>query len=133
MKASVGLHYYRYRVSRQAWPGLKDMLTVLLQLYQNRVAGLILPVFSLQYHDQTDFVLSGEQPVLAPEEVFQIDMIITRNVIIRIFEEPAVTHKVTCSISQISRHLAVPGHTTFHRHLRQPVINRGIEMLKLII
>jgi hypothetical protein len=90
----------------------KDMPTVLLQLYQTRVAGLILPV-SLQYHDQTDFVLSGEQPVLAPEEVFQIDMIITRNVIIRIFEEPAVTHKVTCSISQISRHLAVPGHTTF--------------------
>ncbi|MGE9380049.1 hypothetical protein ACQP7F_26830, partial [Escherichia coli] len=45
----------------------KDMLTVLLQLYQTRVAGLILPVFSLQYHDQTDFVLSGEQPVLAPE------------------------------------------------------------------
>lgn len=43
------------------------MLTVLLQLYQTRVAGLILPVFSLQYHDQTDFVLSGEQPVLAPE------------------------------------------------------------------
>lgn len=35
------------------------MLTVLLQLYQTRVSGLILQVFSLQYHDQTDFVLSG--------------------------------------------------------------------------
>ncbi|MFR4186922.1 MAG: hypothetical protein ACLT24_22810, partial [Klebsiella sp.] len=23
VKSSVGLHYYRYRVSRQAWPGLK--------------------------------------------------------------------------------------------------------------
>ncbi len=89
--------------------------------------------FSLQYHDQTDFVLSGEQPVLAPEEVFQIDMIITRNVIIRIFEEPAVTHKVTCSISQISRHWRYPVIQLSHRHLRQPVINRGIEMLKLII
>jgi hypothetical protein len=42
-EASVGLHYYRYRVSRRA--RFKDMLTVLLQLYQTRVAGLILPVF----------------------------------------------------------------------------------------
>ena len=49
------------------------MLTVLLQLYQTRVAGLILPVFSLQYHDQTDFVLSGEQPVLAPEGGVPVD------------------------------------------------------------
>ncbi len=30
VKASVGLHYYRYRVSRQAWPGLKRYADSLL-------------------------------------------------------------------------------------------------------
>jgi hypothetical protein len=86
VKPSVGLHYYRYRVSRQAWPGLKDMLTVLLQLYQTRVAGLILPVFLCSITIKLIFVLS-EQPVLARREVFQIDGY-NPSVIIRFSEEP---------------------------------------------
>lgn len=67
MKASVGLHYYRYRVSGQAWPGLKIYADSSAAVISKSSCWINSASFFSAISDQTDFVLSGEQPVLAPE------------------------------------------------------------------